>query len=307
MDGVVRRSSKVLVLAMSVCAAVSASGNGLGDWQKARVLKGLWGEGCSAGAAGAEGTVQIKCGKVNASGIAKVSMVITPFRGKRVALRAVSVAVSGDGEAQAEWPAVPYQVHIRGDGGFFGEPIYYGARPCCSPDAVWSAEVGGPLPDGAYALGSSLAYLSDAEYWEFHDVFQAAAGSGYCLHTEMFMPFFREQPFTVTGGRPDFGRTPSLKYKLVEGQPTLVGLGTAPNVPGTKLSYNAKTGLFKGSLKLNMDPYVCTDYDEPPKRAFQLKKFSFKLAGVVANGEGVGLAFCAKPSYACSMYLYQAW
>lgn len=273
------------------------------EWQKARTLLGLYGEGCGENP---DGIVRIKCGKANKKGIAKVSMTITPFDGKKRSYRSTSVDVSRGGEVRIEWPAQEYFVRISGNE-FFGEPIYGDFRPACSPNAVWSADVGGNIPDGPYGFGSDYAFRfwwRDEEWaWQLEDLFTEGR---YCINTELAMPLLSSQTFTVRNGKIDFGKKPSLKYKKGNEFPNLVGWDTAkPNIPGTKITYNAKTGILKGSFTFYTDPHVCNVYDGG--KVYQLKKHSFKIAGVVLKGTivGEGVAICKKPAFSCPVSLWR--
>ena len=294
----------LLITSMAIALATAHAGDGVAvpaEWQKARTLLGLYGEGCGEGA---EGTVQIKCGKANKKGIAKVSMTITPFDGKKRSYRSTSVDVSRGGEVRVEWPR--YFVEISGNE-FFGEPIYGDVRPCCSPNAVWSADVGGKIPDGPYGFGSDYAFRfwSRDEDWEWQ-VEELFTEGCYCINMGLAMPLLSSQMFTVRNGKIDFGKKPSLKYKKINGKPTLVGFDTAkPNIPGTKITYNTKTGILKGSFTFYTDPHVCCAYDND--KVYQLKKHSFKIVGVVLKGTivGEGIAICKKPAFSCPVTLWR--
>lgn len=299
----------LLITSMAIALATAHAGDGVAvpaEWQGARTLLGLYGEGCGEGA---EGTVQVKCGKANRKGIAKVSMTITPFDGKKRSYRSTSVDVSRGGEVRIEWPEQKYFVEISGNE-FFGEPIYGGARPCCSPDAVWSADVGGNIPDGPYGFGSDYAFRfwwRDEEWaWQLEDLFTEGR---YCINTGLVMPLLSSQAFTVRNGKIDFGKKPLLKRKNVNGYLVLVGLDAAkPNIPGTKITYNAKTGILKGSFTFYTDPYACYDNDGTyVGKVYQLKKHSFKIAGVVLKGTivGEGIAICKKPVFSCPVTLWR--
>ena len=59
-----------------------------------------------------------------------------------------------------------------------------------------------------------------------------------------------DEPIKVSGGKWSFGKAASLKYakSKATGAYELIGLNDTakPNVSGLKLTYTAKTGLFKG-------------------------------------------------------------
>ena len=66
-----------------------------------------------------EGTAQLKCGKANKKGIAKVSLTVTPFSGKKRKYASVSVDVSQGGDIEVKWLKQSYSVTIREGGDFF--------------------------------------------------------------------------------------------------------------------------------------------------------------------------------------------
>ena len=65
-----------------------------------------------------------------------------------------------------------------------------------------------------------------------------------------------------------------------------------PNISGLKLSYAPKTGLFKGSFSLYAWNGSSIQEGTKPK----LKKYAFKVCGVVVDGVGYGAATCKKPA-----------
>ena len=83
----------------------------------------------------------------------------------------------------------------------------------------------------------------------------------------------------------------NMKYAKdkTTGKYRLVGLGESskPNVSGLKLTYTAKTGVFKGTFKL----YTTTGGDKP-----KLKKFTVNVIGFVVDGVGYGTATLKKPA-----------
>ena len=236
------------------------------EWQKARTLNGLYGEGCGGGVGGAEGVAQLKCGKANKKGIAKVSLTIKPFVGKKRTYKSVSVDVSRGGSIEVIWPQQKYAVRIDADG-FFGEPIYESIRPACSPSAVWSADVGGSYNKMAW--------------FDFGEIPTA--------DVPIMLWMFGETDATITMS----GSKWKLPKKAVVKKlkcPKDAACGTdwivdssagKTNLLGLKLTYNPKTGIFKGSFDLY--PYIG-------------KKYTAKVIGVMVHGEGCGQASCPKLS-----------
>ena len=238
------------------------------EWQKARTLNGLYGEGCDGSASGAEGTAQLKCGKANRKGIAKVSLSITPFNGKKRSYKSVAVDVSQGGLVEVSWPQQKYQVAIDGDE-FFGEPIYDGTRPACSPHAVWNANVGGAMT-GEYFIEFPEwdGWNNDWQYDGSFEVFMEVAAAklwrqygegGYCPNGNNIL--FEGGYFMVSGNKWNF----SSKFD---------------NEKPPKITYNSKTGLFTGSVYLTIGLY-CMDTDGNMPRD---KKVTLKIKGVYANG-----------------------
>ena len=245
------------------------------EWQKARTLRGLFGEGCSRGADGAEGTAQLKCGKANKKGIAKVSLSITPFNGKKRSYKSVSVDVSQGGAVKVSWPQQKYQVTVDGDS-FFSEPIYGGSRPACSPNAVWSADIGGSMA-GSYTMefpywdevwyddNGLIYHRYDGSYAAFMEVAAAKlwhryGEGGYCPNGNSIL--FDGGYFMSSGNKWDFS--------------SQFGDDKPP-----KITYNSQTGLFSGSVYLTIGPY-CMDgeWEKPPPT----KKVTLKIKGVYTDG-----------------------
>lgn len=262
-------------------------------WAKSRTLTGGWGEGCGPSY---DGICQLKCGKANKKGIAKVSLKITPFNGKKITYRPVAVNVAAGGPVTVRW-GNSYSVTIQPDGSFFGEPIYGDVRPCCSPNAVWNARLGGPV-SGRHTLSV------DADYDESKDPMVLFESDPYCLNLKLLGPLCWDWEgaglsFAANGRKWDFGKKPMLKYKLVNGEYQLVGMSAdKPNLTGAKISYNPKTGLFKGSFYLYTDPVVCVYRPATTKKTLKLKKYKIAIVGAwdAGAGLGAGVAFSKKPA-----------
>lgn len=247
------------------------------EWRKARTLYGLFGDGCGGGIYGAEGTAILKCGKANKKGIAKVSLTITPFNGKKRTYKSVSVDVSR-GNVKVSWPKQEYRVTIEGDS-FFGEPIYGDMRPCCSPNAVWSADVGG-------------LWTGTAKF-HFGDIFDLSFGDDCLIEyafdenftTDLFL--YTPVPVTMSGKKWTTPKAARVKWKKCPRNALCIGdwlfniKSGSGNLSGLKLSYNSKTGLFKGSFRMF---------------TFRGKKYTAKINGIVVDGIGIGQAVCPKLS-----------
>lgn len=243
-------------------------------WKKARTLTGLFGEGCEDGV---EGTAQLKCGKANKKGIAKVSLTITPFAGKKRTYRSVAVDVTQGGNVEVRWPQQKYAVTIEGDE-FFGEPIYDDdMRPACSPNAVWNANVG-----GSFNKTAKFDFGEIPDRWEVLQDLWTVDGDGYA---EVFSPV----EVSMNGTRWTLPKAARMgKIKLCAHSTgsshcmyewALKTDGDVANIPALKLSYNAKTGLFKGRFNIYVDGG---------------KKYAAKVTGVMVDGVGLGQAACSK-------------
>ena len=240
------------------------------EWQKARTINGLYGEACNA----VDGTAQLKCGKANSKGIAKVSLTITPFNGRKRTYRSVSVDVSRGGNVKVSWPNQAYAVMIHENGEFFGEPIYKDGRPCCSPNAVWSADIGGAMA-GEYFI--NFPKWSDSYYdWhndEGYEAFMKVAAAklwyqygegGYCPIASNIL--FGGGYFMVSGKKWNF----SSQFG---------------NERPPRINYNPKTGVFTGSVYLTTGLYCMDIEGKTPKS----KKFTLKIKGVYSDGEIYGV------------------
>lgn len=293
----------ILALGMNAFAEIPE------EWNRARILRGGYGERCG----GPEnldywGTCEVKCGKASKSGMAKVSVAITPFQGKKVTYRPVSVYVGDGYPIYVNWPS-KYRIWLKDNGKFSGEPDYgTGARPCCDPDNIWDAQIGGNFQGW---------HTFSVEVYEWgvqpSDVFESLP---YCMNTNLAQPFSgigwydSPQDFYVSGNRWDFGRSPTLKYvrdfssQSIFPLYSLVGLDdpSQPNLARTKITYSEKTGKFKGSFTVYTDPYVCSANwrVSVPK----LRKTTVGVTGVVLNGEGIGLAIYKKVKATWPVFVY---
>ena len=247
-----------------------------GPWQRARTLKGAWGEGCIAYTA--EGIATLKCSKANKHGMAKVSLKIKPFAGKTISYKAVTVNVSGGGDVVVKWGS-KYSVTISSWGEFFGEPIYGDIRPSCSPNAVWSAALGGAM-GGTHSIyfpywkhglcGDCYDYVDElcCEGSEFD--FLNAVGmwakwhGGVCVYYPMVQSMDSGLMFTASGR--------SWNFPL------------ADDYPKMKVTYNSSTGEFKGSAKVTVGPYCMY----VPNMKSKVK--SLKIKGACVDGMLFGAA-----------------
>lgn len=89
------------------------------------------------------------------------------------------------------------------------------------------------------------------------------------------------EPILVENGKWKLGKQASIKYKKqTDGTYAMSGHDNPqkPNLSGLKLTYNSKTGLFKGSF------YVYSIVKN------KLKKYGVSVSGIVVDGYGYGIA-----------------
>ena len=121
--------------------------------------------------------------------------------------------------------------------------------------------------------------------------FSAECDADFGEGLEPIIDFPDEEPIYVKNGvKFGFDKAPSIKYKKFhEGGEIwyeLIGLDDEDrtNYSALKLTYTAKTGLFKGSFKIYLSNECCVD--GKPK----LKTVTVKVNGIVIDGEGYGVA-----------------
>lgn len=233
------------------------------EWKKARILNGAYSETCAR--LDVDGVCQLKCGKANKKGIAKVSLTITPFVGKKRTYKSVSVDVSKGGPVEVKWPKQSYTVTINGNE-FFGEPVYGEWRPVCSPKSVWSADVGGKWTRTDSVAEMDYYYDEDSEL-----------PKGTC---EELLPFY--EPIHLKAGRWSFAKAAMVKLSKDGTSVSVDQSKGRSNVSAMRLTYTPKTGIFKGSFRV----YALIDVAGGKKR---LKKYTVKVMGAVVDGEGCGV------------------
>ena len=241
---------------------------------------------------GIVGTVELKFGKINArKGTVKVSASATMIIGgmaKKVGARAVTLAVDA------------------------AERIHPATLAFKAPIGEMSFELGGDgvftLKNGAYEMVGAIE--SDETGRRALSVGGVLAKDRLAFNMEMdAMPNFGkdgvlleealpvDEPVYVAGGlRWSFGKAASLKYKKnhATGAYELLGLDdpNKPNRSSLKLSYAAKTGMFKGRFKL----YATNEATTPAGKSPKLKAYTVNVIGFVVDGVGYGQATCKRPA-----------
>ncbi len=230
------------------------------------------------------GTVELKFGKKGKKGV-KLSASATMTgdgKSKRISAKAVTL---GDGETRKTLtfkdPIGEMSFAMGPDGTFTLKNAKYEMAGLKEVGGtVQEVKVGGSLPDGA--LRFCLGYGPMPDFGKDGVLLKAALPIIELVH--------------VKGGKWSFDKVSTPKYKKNRetGAYELFGLDdpAKPNVSGLKLSYTAKTGIFKGSFKL----YVTNEATAPNGKAPKLKKFTVNVIGFVVDGKGNGEASLKKPA-----------
>ena len=235
------------------------------------------------------GTVDLKFGKINKKQVVKVSgaaTLIMDGKAKKITAKAVNVTV--DATKRVPPTTLAFKAPIGNmtfamdaDGVFTLKSEKYemvGMRTRQS--ASLPVSVGGAMPNGTVQFNVAMDSVPDF------------GKDGRLL--EEALPV--DEPIKVSGGKWSFGKAASLKYakNKATGAYELIGLNDSakPNVSGLKLTYTAKTGLFKGSFKL----YATNEVTTPTGKAPKLKKFTVNVIGFVVDGKGYGEATLKKPA-----------
>ena len=220
---------------------------------------------------GLVGTLQVKAGKLNKKkGTVKLSASATLLVGgktKKVTAKAVQLDVGGAGATLAfKVPIGEMAFALAADGTFTLKNASYLAA---------EATVGGALKGGARGTfrlaGFDLVVPGELQ--------------------EDLLPY--EVAFDATGGKWKFAKAASVKWaknKATQAFGRTVDESKGKtNRASLKLTYTAKTGIFKGSFKA----YALEDAAGGKKK---LKKYTVNVLGLVTDGKGQGEASCKKPA-----------
>ena len=233
---------------------------------KAVTLHGAVYDGCDVVA-----IVELKLGKVNAKkGTSKIGGSVTLLDGKKITIKAVTVSLEVKGRGT---------MHVAIGGTTFAGSLGDWHVQSASVGVAWggaSAAVSVETDDMSAFPGKVLADLLPAP--EVADVnkgkwtFKKAAG--------------------VKWGKPKAGAELPEIYDAESGKGLVVDTSNGKtNLSGMKLTYTPKKGTFKGSFKV---------YElQGSGKGTKLKKYTFKVSGVVVDGIGYGLAVCKKPMLSC--------
>ena len=221
---------------------------------KAKVL-----DGAVYNAAGkVAGMIQLKVAKPNAKKrTAKVSGSVTLLDGRKRSMKAATANVPADAPVGAD-------IAIKGLGTLSVQIGNDGFAGTIGTYTVRSAKVGGKWPDTPAGVTVDFA----------------TGGSLPPGTLEPLLP--NGVPVRIKGGKWVFEKAAAVK--LMKGELVTDTAKGQTNLPSLKLTYTAKTGLFKGSFKL----YAI--------QGGKLKKFTVKVTGVVVENAGAGVAKLAKPA-----------
>ena len=188
------------------------------EWQKARTLMGV---ATRAMPNPIQGVFELKCGKANKTGVAKVSATLTGIDGKKTKFKAQNVDVMG---AAVTVNFDGLSVTINGESFSGGEGLPGGL-------SVQSADVG-----GNWTRTDAKVYV---------DVTGASLPAGTVVE---LLPV--GEPVIAKGGKWAFNKATTVKSMKNEGRAEWDSSKGKTNLSAMKLSYTPKTGLFKGSFKV---------------------------------------------------------
>lgn len=228
------------------------------------------------------GMVQLKAGKINKKGKVKISASIILMDGKKVSAKAAQLYRGSDGTMSGQIvfksPVNAMSFSMAENGDFKLSNDRY---------AMIDRKVGGDLSNGLAVFHAPIDPLP-------------AVAAGFEV-MEFLLP--TNVTLAVTGGKKlNAGSAASIKYKKFKEDGVawyvLVGFDEAgkPNLSSLKLTYQPKTGLFKGSFKL----YATNEGTVAQGKKPTLKKYTMKVTGIMVDeGEGlrgVGTTSCSKLS-----------
>ena len=220
------------------------------------------------------GTVQVKAGRVNNKGIAKISATAMLINGKKMVAKPLSLNVrNGERSGSLVFRGIgDLSFEMADDGSFTLKGSGY---------TMANARIGGNLPNGTMTFQVDIDSLP-------------LVGIDFEV-IEDLLPTNVE--VTVTGGRKlNAGKAVAIKY--AKGRSSLAGStdSSKSNVSGLKLTYTPKTGMFRGSFNI----YASNESVTPEGKTPKLKKIKVNMTGIFADAGGgfigVGEAKVNKPT-----------
>ena len=264
--------------AVDFSAVSGASQEALRIYKKAQTLTGYG----AANGGYVSGTVAFKLGAIDKKkGTLKVSATYTSFAGGKMTSVSQTVAPDDDGHIYGSLTFklksmsmfVDFEVSPVDDGlEFYAEDAEGGLL------LMESARLGGNIGVDTLCFYNEQYFdYPDDDYEWLEDLFPNGVKISVTKGTKWSLP-----------------KEPSIKYKKIKDDDgnveyVLTGLDDKEktNVSGLKLTYTAKTGLFKGSYKI----YASNEYTVDEGKAPKLKKYTVNVSGVMfEEGGGIGIA-----------------
>ena len=226
-----------------------------------------------------QGTISLKIGKMNTrKGISRVSGQVLLLDGKKYSIKTMDFPVgtvpqTKSGMVVAKLGTLELTL---GASGFRGRLATTAGEWGAS-----SATVGGVLTKSRVCVHM--------------ESFQAPEVVGYTCLQEL-LP--EGQVVDVSKSKWSTGASPTIKYgKVPKTSPAIYELkgvddAARPNKSGLKLSYTAKTGVFKGSFKV----YYTNEGTTPTGKSPRLKKVSMSVTGIVVDQVLFGRVVSKAPS-----------
>ncbi|MGN0854727.1 MAG: hypothetical protein ACI4R9_04320 [Kiritimatiellia bacterium] len=249
-------------------------------WKKARTITAV----AFDGNGDVFGTVNVKCGKANQkTGKASVSMIASPLSGKKKTYKAQTVQV-GEECVEVGWDDAFVCVSTWSED---GKDV-----TACEGGFNWNID-GEDVDIEFYTdctIGGALTQEAVFDFGELVDLDafgdNAVLASAETASGETVSPY-AELGFAMAGKKWTFDKPASVRWKKAPKGSEVLGtwlIDTSKdktNIPGLKLTYNTKTGLFKGSFKV---------YTESGK------KYTANVSGIIVDGIGYGKATIKKPA-----------
>ena len=245
------------------------------EWQKARTMMGVATRALPP-PYNVQGVFEMKCGKANKQGIAKVSATLIGLDGKKTAYKAQNVNVMGE-SATVDFNGLKVTV----EGGLFS-----GGDGLAGGLSVASADVGGNWTGSAAIATVDAGDISMFEGRVLSDLLPVGEQA---VVTGVKWKFAKAA--SVKWAKPKNGAATPEIYDEESGKGLIVDeTRDRTNLSGLKLTYTPKKGTFKGSFKV----YAL----EGSGKATKLKKYTVKVSGVVVGGVGYGTAASKRPDLA---------
>lgn len=221
------------------------------------------------------GTVSLKIGKPSKKGVSKVSGTVALVDGKKYSIKSSDFAINEESSTSVK------EIEVKKLGLMdlsIGEKGFKATIACYDGDALTAATT-----DLSQGLADGLATFSVKGL--------PSAVGGYEILTNCTAD---GQSILVSGKKWNCGKAASIKYKKITVKDPETGTKVSyyelqglddpakSNLSGLKLTYTAKTAMFKGSFYL----YANSGTAAKPK----LKKITATVAGFVVGGKGFGTA-----------------